>query len=212
MSGYGQKYVLDTNTLSQIGRRRRDSDFFKENVVLPEEVLREAAEFPDLGSLRSLLCPTTAQVLEWLIQVMATVPVDDTRLVDLYRNRGGADPLLVACALDGQARDSVYLDAPEWVVVTADAAARRKAKEFGLTTLSNTEFAALIDMSESPIDADELNFSPTDGVGVGVHSVCSKCGADCQPEPLETDDGFRIALVCPTHGVDSVVDPFEGAR
>ncbi|TFC33469.1 hypothetical protein E3O55_04050 [Cryobacterium sp. MDB1-18-2] len=119
---------MDTNTLSQIGRRRRDSDFFKVNVVVPEEVLREAREFPDVGSLRSLLYPTTAGVLEWLVQVMATIPVDDTRLVDLYRNKGGADPLLVACALDGQATDSVYLDAPEWVVVTADDAARRKAK------------------------------------------------------------------------------------
>jgi len=210
MSGNGQKYVLDTNTLSQIGRRRRDSDFFKENVVLPEEVLREAAEFPDLGSLRSLLYPTTAQVLELLVQVMATVPVDDTRLVDLYRNRGGADPLLVACALDGQARDSGYLDAPEWVVVTADDAARRKAKEFGLTTVSNTEFAALIDMSAPTVDADGLDLSPTDGHP--VYRICSRCGADCQPEPLEADDGFRIAFVCPQHGVHSVVDPFEDKR
>ena len=210
MSGYGQRYVLDTNTLSQIGRRRRDSDFFMVNVVIPEEVLREASEFPDVGSLRSLLYPTTAGVLEWLVQVMATVPVDDTRLVDLYRDKGGADPLLVACALDGQATDSVYLDAPEWVVVTADDAARRKAKEFGLTTLSNTEFAALIDMSASPIDADGLDLSPTDGGP--LYRTCSKCGADCPPEPLEADNGFRIAFVCPQHGVHSVLDPFDGKR
>jgi hypothetical protein len=210
MSGYGQKYVLDTNTLSQIGRRRRDSDFFKENVVLPEEVLREAGEFPDLGNLRRRLYPTTAQVLEGLVRVMATVPVDDTRLVDLYRNKGGADPLLVACALDGQARDSAYLDAPEWVVVTADDAARRKAKEFGLTTLSNTEFAALIDMSESPVNADGLYLSTPDGDTVS--RICSKCGTDCALEPREEDDGFRIAFVCPQHGVQSVVYPFEGER
>ena len=88
-------------------------------------------------------------VLEWLIQVMRSVPADDTTLVDLYRNKGAADPLLVACALDGQSRDSVYLDAPEWVVVTADDAVRRKAREFGLRSLTNAEFASVIDASLS---------------------------------------------------------------
>ncbi|KQS98740.1 hypothetical protein ASG23_13430 [Cellulomonas sp. Leaf395] len=80
---------------------------------------------------------------------MATVPADDTALVDLYANRGNADPLVVACALNGQDEDSQYLDAPEWTVVTADNAVRAKAEEFGLRALSNAEFAALIDAAES---------------------------------------------------------------
>lgn len=143
-------YVVDTNTLSQIGRRRRTSDFFKDNVVLPEEVLSEARNFPDIETLRENLHSTTAHVLEWLVRVMYTLPVDEKRLVDLYRNKGGADPLLVACALDGQSKDSVYLDPPEWVVVTADNAVRRKAEEFGLRSLTNAEFAAVIDASLSP--------------------------------------------------------------
>jgi hypothetical protein len=147
LSSFGQKYVVDTNTLSQIGWRRRTSDYFKDNVVLPEEVLREARDFPDIESLRTKLHATTSHVLEWLVIVMSTVPAEDTRLVDLYRNKGGADPLLVACALDGQSRDSVYLDSPEWVVVTSDDAVRRKAAEFSLPTLSNEEFAAIIDAS-----------------------------------------------------------------
>lgn len=32
---------------------------------------------------------------------MATISIDDTSLVDLYANLGNADPILVACALDG---------------------------------------------------------------------------------------------------------------
>lgn len=44
------------------------------------------------------------------------------------------------------------------------------------------------------------------------HRTCAQCGADCFPESLEADDGFRIAFVCAEHGVHSVVAPFEGWR
>lgn len=43
------------------------------------------------------------------------------------------------------------------------------------------------------------------------YRTCSECGADCEPEPTGADDlGVRIAFVCPVHGAQSMVDPFEG--
>ena len=141
----GTRYVVDTNSLSQLGHFRRSGSFFCENARVPDEVLHEAQGFPDIATLRENAYPITPTVLRWLVKVMATVPADDTLLVDLYGNRGNADPLVVACALDGQDDDSQYVDAPEWVVVTADNAVRAKAQAFGLRVLTNTEFAALID-------------------------------------------------------------------
>lgn len=44
------------------------------------------------------------------------------------------------------------------------------------------------------------------------YRTCADCGTDCEPEPFPTDLGIRIAFACPTHGVHSVVDPFEGRR
>ena len=41
---------------------------------------------------------------------------------------------------------------------------------------------------------------------------CRECGADCSPEPFETDRRMRISFVCPEHGVHTVIDPFEGSR
>jgi hypothetical protein len=151
VSGFGQRYVIDTNALSQLKRHRRASAFFSEHAVIPSEVLREASGFPDVSELRQNLYPTTPHVLGWLTKIMETVPADDTKLVDLYANKGGADPLVIACALDGQAADNVYIDTPEWVVVTDDDAVRRKAKEFGLMVLSSTEFAAIVDTEERNI-------------------------------------------------------------
>lgn len=137
--------MIDTNSLSQLRRHRRGSEFFEENVAIPTEVIREAAGFPDINELRRNSYSITPEVLARLIEVMASVPPADTKLVDLYANKGGADPLVVACALDGRARDSQYLDAPEWVVVTGDDAVRSKAEEFGLPVMNNAVFAAVID-------------------------------------------------------------------
>ncbi|WP_104082770.1 hypothetical protein [Cryobacterium sp. Y11] len=148
MKGFGQRYVIDTNVLGQLRRHRRASAFFRENAVIPSEVLREAQGFPDIDALRKNRLPTTPKVLNWLVTVMATIPAADTNLVNLYANLGGADPFVVACALNGQDVDSVYLDAPEWIVVTGDAAVRDKAEEFGLKVFSSGEFAAIVDSAE----------------------------------------------------------------
>jgi rRNA maturation endonuclease Nob1 len=145
MSDFGRRYVVDTNALSQLGRRRRASEYFLESAVIPEAVRHEAKGFPDITSLRDNVHPTTPRVLQLLVEVMATVPDTDTRLVNLYANLGNADPLVVACALEGQEHDGQYLIAPEWFVVTGDEAVRDKAEEFGLKVLSNSQFAALID-------------------------------------------------------------------
>lgn len=145
MSDFGQRYVVDTNALSQLKRHRRASAYFAEHAVIPDEVLKEAEGFPDIGILRHNRYPTTSGVLEWLLKIMATVPADDTKLIDLYANKGGADPLVVACALDGQANDSGYIDAPEWIVVTGDDALRLKAEQFGLKVVSAVEFASVVD-------------------------------------------------------------------
>lgn len=106
MNDFGQRYVIDTNALSQLGRSRRASRFFLENTVLPEEVMYESAGFPDIETLRDNVHPMTPQVLHWLSEVMSTVPDGDTRLIDLYANQGNADPLVVACALEGQEHGS----------------------------------------------------------------------------------------------------------
>ena len=46
------------------------------------------------------------------------------------------------------------------------------------------------------------------------YRTCSECGGDCYPDPSAGADGLgvRIAFVCPTHGVHSVIDPFEEDR
>lgn len=44
------------------------------------------------------------------------------------------------------------------------------------------------------------------------YRTCAECGADCEPESFPKDQGVRVTFACPTHGVHTVVDRFEGRR
>ncbi len=46
-----------------------------------------------------------------------------------------------------------------------------------------------------------------------AHRVCGVCGNDCAPDSAGANGlGVRIVFVCPDHGVQSIVDPFEDQR
>lgn len=60
---------------------------------------------------------------------------------------------------------------------------------------------------------------PKDGISFRVpvnddYRTCAVCGGDCEPDISFGSDlhGARIAFVCPQHGIQSLVDPFEGER
>jgi len=143
----GARYVVDNNTLTQLTTEQRASGFFQRYALIPSEVLSEASSLHDLEQLRKNEYRTTPSVLRWLKEVLRTVNTRDTRLVDLYANQGNADPLLIACALDGREQDSRYILRPDWIVVTGDKAVRSKARDFDLPVISNSEFGARINNS-----------------------------------------------------------------
>lgn len=155
MSLYGRVYLVDNNVLSQLKRGHRASPFFKEHCRIPSEVLHEAHGFPDLAQLRLLEYPTTPSVLGALVEVMASVAVGETNLVDLYANLGNADPLLVACALDGQRSDADKLFAPTWTVVSGDKAVRAKAGDFGVEVITTQDLLAILTKSEVSYVTDD---------------------------------------------------------
>lgn len=71
---------------SQSVGKTATSEAFLGSAVMPEPVLHEAKGFADITSLRSNVNPTAPRVLQLMVEVMATVPHTDTRLVNLYDN------------------------------------------------------------------------------------------------------------------------------
>lgn len=137
-------YLLDNNALGKISRRDRGSDFVRTFCRIPTEVLHEASGYPDIATLTELEYPTTVAILGLLVEVMTTVEVGDTSLIDLYHNRGNADPLLIACALDAQRANSPFLFGEAWIVVSDDQAAQTMARRFGVDFRSSTSFLEVL--------------------------------------------------------------------
>ena len=148
-------YLVDNNALIFLGRARVRTEFFVEHCRLTDDVRYEAAEHRERRALAGLVEPLTPQVLEHVRNLMATVDVGDITLVDLYGNKGAADPGLVATVLAAANAQDGYLLPDSWTIVTADKAVLDLSARNGVTTMSPAELAALIDASTAEPDQEQ---------------------------------------------------------
>lgn len=132
-----------------LGTRRWKTEFFREHCLITEDVAHEARYRARSLPTDLVVLPVTPAILVQVQQIMKTVMPADIRLLDLYGNKGAADPVLVATAVVLQAEESQSLVGDTLVVVTRDDAVSEKAKEFGIETALPDELAALIDAAES---------------------------------------------------------------
>jgi len=140
-------YLLDANVLSRLSAGQRGNSLVREHCRIPTEVLHEIEGFPDFRQLRALELPVSVEQLECVRQVMKSVAPGDFKLVDLYRSKGNADPILVAAALIGIRQSSETLFSEDWKVVSDDDAVRAKAADHGVEWLSTEDFVLLLPAS-----------------------------------------------------------------
>lgn len=133
-------FLLDTHVVVRLTPAERATELFLRCCRVPSDVIHESGPAVPASDLRPVEYRTTPGVLRWLVKVMASVAVGDTRLVDLYANKGAADPVLIACALDATDRTAGELFAPTWSVVSHDGALGQLARAFGVHVCSPDEF------------------------------------------------------------------------
>lgn len=110
-------------------------------------MLYEVGDHPDRGLLEERSIDTQPATLEWIRYVMRHEPVGDTALVDLYSNKGAADPGLIAVALFEESSQDGQFFADSWVLVTNDRAVVERAKARGVDVIEPSQLAAMIDSS-----------------------------------------------------------------
>ena len=140
-------YLVDNNALTAIRAHRIRSQFFRHYCYLTADVLREAQGHPEEATLAANASEITPEIIEGIRQVMTTLEADDTSLVDLYKNKGAADPGLIAWVIDSIAADDGKLFRDEWILVSNDRAVLKKAAEFRIATMRPEELARRIDLS-----------------------------------------------------------------
>jgi hypothetical protein len=138
-------YLVDNNALIALTRRRVKTQFFAEHCRITADVLHEASEHSERRRLAALTEATTSEILEQVGVVMADVAVGDTALIDLYANKGAADPGLIATVLANAAAEEGHLFPDHWVIVTLDRAVQDAAERHGVTTMLPGALADLID-------------------------------------------------------------------
>ena len=138
-------YLVDNNALVALTSNRIRSKFFRANCRVTADVLFEADLHPEQSTLAQLVMEPTPEFLEQVRVIMRTVPLGDIRLIDLYKNRGAADPGLIATILEAIAAEEGMLFSDIWVLVTNDRAVADKAAEFSVASIRPEELAALID-------------------------------------------------------------------
>ena len=102
----------------------------------------------DIGSLRQLEYPTSPSVLEYVETIMSKIRPADHSLVDLYSNKGKADPFIIACALDGQGSSKSSLFPERWRVASNDKAVIDMAHLCNVETLSNSELKYFLETNQ----------------------------------------------------------------
>jgi hypothetical protein len=141
------KYLVDNNALVALRRHRIRSDYFRAFCRVTADVLFEADQNPEHVALAQIADETTPELLEQVRAVMGTVLPGDIRLVDLYKNKGTADPGLIASILTKNAANDGMFFADTWVLVTNDHAVAAKAAECDVASIKPQELAAIIDGS-----------------------------------------------------------------
>lgn len=134
-------YLIDNNALGPLGDRKK-TKFFREHCRVPAEVAYESRRAKHARLLEPVTLEMTPAMLAQLAEVMKTVSVGHTRLIDLYTCKGTADPVLVAMAVVLSTED---LFSDTWVIVTNDNAVKAKATEFSIGNMTPEELAELID-------------------------------------------------------------------
>ncbi|MBP1325484.1 hypothetical protein JOF28_000716 [Leucobacter exalbidus] len=63
-------------------------------------------------------------------------------------------------------------------------------------------------------EVGKLNGTPIRLPTEDSYRTCSVCGRDCESDVAfgSNNAGGRIAFICPVHGIQSLVDPFEEQR
>lgn len=139
-------YLLDNNVLGPLGNLK-ETPFFANHCRVPAEVAYESRKARHAKLLVTV--EMNSAMLLKLAEVMATVPAKKNDIIDLYENKGAADPILVAMARVLDNPEMPTLLDKHWVIVSRDKAVINKAKDFGVETKTLDELREIIERASA---------------------------------------------------------------
>ena len=143
VSYYDVKYLIDETPCASLDNDWLESEFFQNYCYISEEILFELRDNNrlDFSLLVKNSIPVTYEILNKLQQfVMPQIGP----IVDLYKNEGNGDALLIATALNMREKEDEKLVKCEWAIVTSDKGVATLAKKFDLRAISKKDFFQIL--------------------------------------------------------------------
>ena len=137
-------YLLDNNALVSMTPAQRSLALSHPRCRIPSEVVYEARQSPDHSAIADLAYPPNPSILRALAEVMAALAPGSHDVVDLYKNQGNADPIVITTALHATRDSQTTLVEERWEIVTEDGPVEELAKAFGVPTLGLADFVTTL--------------------------------------------------------------------
>lgn len=139
----GYCYLLDTVTIKKLPLRILESGFVKTYAKVPEEILYELTSTPRFSKVKHLRLEAKAGVLNCIHSVFDKMNQSNS-VIDLYKNEGNGDVILLAMALHGRNLNAGMLIGKEWAIVTDDIGLKNMAGSLKIKIFTTNEFSRLV--------------------------------------------------------------------
>lgn len=138
-------YLVDNNALTALTASRIRTDFFADRCRVTEDVLWEARDHPAAATLNACTISRTTTSIALIRDIMRVADLSDGGLIDLYRNKGSADPGLIATIIGEQQKDDGLFFRDSWILVTRDRAVTQLARRFEVAVVTPEVLSSAID-------------------------------------------------------------------
>lgn len=141
----GYKYLIDTTPAVSIPIAMMKTRFFRDQCFFSEEIIHEIGNNKQKNHiLPSNIIPVDAKVLSFLSTTVLTGLSNDTKLVDLYTNKGNGDVILIATILSERFKEVGQMFKTDWIIVTSDKGVVRAGLKYDIKCMSKDNFLEIL--------------------------------------------------------------------
>lgn len=145
------RYMIDTTPAVKIPKNAFGTDFFNSFCFFSDEILYELKDNPNYRLFREHALPATASVLLHAQNSILPALPKNSKLVDLYTNKGNGDIMLLSTILDEQNKELGKLFQSKWIVVTEDNGVIDRAKIYSIDSMNTNEFLDLLKTKDKSV-------------------------------------------------------------
>lgn len=132
-------YLLDTVSIIHLNYDALSSAFVRDNCLVPAEIYYEVSSIGKRNAIERIVEKPSKDLLHTAQKLLKRIGPNN-RVLDLYRNEGNGDIMLIATALLKIEIDAMTLFKRQWIIVSDDKELQLLAQNQKLKAISTEAF------------------------------------------------------------------------